>query len=829
MEFESEAGIWAKADATVFRLLMGANRTERRAMAAERTMAAALKRVGVVRRLRAARAAREQDDANRRLDRALKQAWGRPIRVRRLGSDRAAKPGPARRQRALKATPSRRAIRAYAAPLVDARGRVALYFQVKYVGLKSKTWRPGLSASHIGYILRDDALEQGGGSSTSGILSNMGETVEEIAAAWDAIEELEQAYRANATVQYRIVWNLPHDLDPAQRREMVQKFCERTFGQLGLPWVAAIHKPDPKGDERNYHAHIAFSTRPCERTGDHEWEFAQEKVTDLTDPEGLKLMRAVAARRMNNACRAAGKAERYTHLTYAERGIDAVRQAHVGPARMAAHERGESVAVIERNAMVVERNEAAAARDAVAHMADMSERLTALLAKSVDIAARRERIATKIAAIRTIADRCRSLALRRAARPKIKRSQFEILAHRIRVIRAVRPVSRRPDHSLMASLGQTARHIAKALRLRTPDIKQTASIRQHLERIKRAVDRHDAAVRDGRGRALLMNAPVPPYRVQANRILLDASAMAQDDAALVRSMDSESLISALRERRRMDQERAETAAKAEAAAQLADERRRAAERDRQIADACRILRQSSQRPYRWDKSTILPDLEMLPPADRALIVDIGFTEPRLTDALHKRAVDDEAAGLNQMYEAIRSERPHLAEQDGKRIVPLNLLLRFALRAEATCGADSQRELKLIAKEQANEKARIIQHVQAAPEHILNRQGRWTLGDKAPAAIRQLADAWRHDDLMQSILKDRAAAAAADVSTKTPDCSSSARHEPNKNQASANEPMEATPLSGRTGTSQPPPDTSNDKPTPIRPWIGIDRSDRGRGD
>ena len=826
MEFESEAGIWAKADAAVFRLLMGANRTERRAMAAERTMAAAHKRVGIVRRLRAARAAREQDVANRRLDRALERAWGRPIRVRRLGSDRAAKPGRARRKRALKTTPSRRTVRAYVAPLIDARGHAALYFQVKYVGLKSKKWRPGLSASHIGYILRDDALEQSSDCQISGILSNMGETIEEIAAAWDAIEELEQGYRANATVQYRIVWNLPHDLEPAQRREMVQKFCERTFGELGLPWVAAIHKPDPKGDERNYHAHIAFSTRPCERTGDHEWEFAQEKITDLTDPEGLKLMRAVAARRMNNACRAAGKAERYTHLTYAERGIDAVRQAHVGPARMAAHERGESVAVIERNAKVVERNEAAAARDAVAHMADMSERLTALLAKSVEIAAKRERIATKIAAIRTIANRCRSLALRPAVRPKIRGPQFEIMARRIPIISAARPVGRRHDHAVMASLGRTARHIAKALEPRSPDIKTTAAIRQHLDRVKRAVH-HNAAVRDERGKVLVMSAPVPPYRVHANRILLDVSAMAQEDAALVRSMDSISLASALRERRRMDQDRAEAAAKAEAGAQLADERRRAAERDRQITDACRILSQSPRRPYRWDKSTIVPDLEMLPPADRALVVGIGLTEPRLIDALHKRAVDEEATGLHQLYNAIRRERPHLTEQDGKRIVPPNWLLRFALRAEATSGADSQRELNLIAKEQANEKARILHHVKAAPEHILNRQGHWTLGDKAPAAIRQLADAWRHDDFLQSILEGLVSA-SADLSTNTPHYASSVPREPIKNQASDYQ-VESTPVSGRTETNQLPPDTSNDKPTPIRPWIGIDRPGRGRDD
>ena len=763
MEFESEAGIWAKADATVFRLLMGENRTERRATAAERTIVAAHKRVGIVRRLRAARIAREQ-------------AWGRPIRVRHLGSNRAAKPDHAWRRQRLNTAPARRAIRAYAAPLVDARGRVAIYFQVKYLGLKSKKWRPGLSAAHIDYILRDEALEKGTDGQIQNIQSNMGETIEEIAAAWDALEELEQAYRANATVQYRIVWNLPHDLNPAQRGEMVHEFCERTFGRLGLPWVAAIHKPDAKGDQRNYHAHIAFSTRPCERTGNHEWDFALEKVTDLTDPDGLKLMRALAAAHMNKACRAAGKMEKFTHQTYAERGIDAVRQTHVGAARMAAHERGETIAIIEHNAKVVERNEAAVAEQSAAQMISLSKRLTALLAQSVEMGAKRARLAARIAVTRAIGEQCRWLVMRKKAKPQAKRSQFDTLARRIRSISTFRPACRRHENAKLVGIQRAVRLFDQGFKQRTINIERAALIRRHLEQINRAVDIQNTT-RNERGKSLLMHAQVPPYTVDGSRVILNLSAMAQDDAALIRSMDRESLASAVRERQRADRERAEAEAKAKAAAQLSDQKRRTVEHDRQIAAACRILHHSAHRPYRWDGSEILPDLATLPAADRALITDIGFVEPRLKKALHKRAMNDEVADLDHLYEAIRRERPPLVEKNGRRTVTQEWLSRFTLRDEAICGTDAQRELELIAKEQAREKARIISHVQASPEHVLYCGERWTLNEAAPAAIRQLVDAWRHDDLMQALLEDHSNTFSADGPETTPEQSSDQMQHP----------------------------------------------------
>lgn len=402
MMLQTEGGILAEADARVFQMLMSANRTARRLMAADRTIAGAHRRVATIRRIRQARAAREHAKANRDLAKEMArvgQGWGRTFVIRMEPKRASAKSGSTKSLS--RVSNSRRAIRTYAAPLQDKRGRIALYMNIKYRGLKSKGWRPGLAADHIEYITRDAALETAVAANRE-LISNMGETVDEIMACWHALEAVEEGYRANAKVQYRIVWNLPHELDADQRYALVEEFCDRTFGRLGLPYAAAIHRPDIKSDDRNYHAHICFSTRPCERTADHQWSIAEEKVNGLTNKPGLKLVRALGAAHMNRACRAAGISTLFTHLTYAERGIDAERQAHVGPAAMAAHDRGDHVAMIASNATIVDRNENSVARQRVEQQLDATTHLQRLLAEAEETSAIRATIAVRLEAAQVV-------------------------------------------------------------------------------------------------------------------------------------------------------------------------------------------------------------------------------------------------------------------------------------------------------------------------------------------------------------------------------------------------------------------------------------------
>ncbi len=370
----SEGGIWARADARVFKLMMAPGKADRKALAADRTMANAARQVASLRQRAASKAARDFRQADRAVEAEMRQrSWGKPIHVKAKTSRRRQPGGAARAQISKSAKTQKRAFRAYVAPLKDARGRVAITFLTSYQGFKSKNWRSGLSVDHARYILRADALEQPDGP----LISNMGETRHEIADCWRALEEVEKAYRANAKVQMRIIWNLPHELSANQRHEMINRFCEREFARLGLPYVAAIHAPDPDGDQRNYHVHICFSTRPVERLGDHEWLIAQEKMTGLDDAVGLRRLRAVAAAQMNLASRSAGLPNLYTHQSYRDRGLNAVRQTHVGPARTAAYRSGEDVHVVAHNAERVARNEVSVGlqqANAYAHRLDVVAR-----------------------------------------------------------------------------------------------------------------------------------------------------------------------------------------------------------------------------------------------------------------------------------------------------------------------------------------------------------------------------------------------------------------------------------------------------------------------
>jgi hypothetical protein len=604
MLMQTEMGIFAQADAHVFRLLMDVDRTGRRLLAAQRIMERARSRASALRRVRDLRDAREHAAAAREVEREFGDAWGKSIRVRmpRCAVARAPEGSSgagATRGTSMPSQVSKRAIRSYKAPLRDARGRTAVFFRVRYVGLRSKNWRPGICADHVLYILREEAQENCDGAlAAMPILSNMGENVEEVAACWRAIEAMEEGYRANAKVQYRIIWNLPHGLDAQERYELVNKFCERTFGRLGLPWVAAIHKADARGDQRNHHAHVCFSTRPCERLGDHEWDIALEKVNGLTDEYGLKRMRGLAAGHMNVVCQSAGLEVRFTHQTYAERGIDAERQEHVGPQRMAAHERGEAVAVIERNALVLEQNELAAERDAAGREAALTTALTTLLKKRAVLEATMHSLGVTRATVAAISGRARALA--NSARPSALhpalRARLMAIAHKARDFSRLGTVAQAIPADVrtkVADIGHCASGLQESLGVSARHSAGNVSLRDRLSAVEqRLIGGKTRAEGDRRltAGALLLTAPTPPYVVHDRRVVLDLSAMSAEDAKLVRTLDEDALRTALKERFHRDRELAEAQARHE------NERRQAAaHRERQTAETSAALGEEQLR------------------------------------------------------------------------------------------------------------------------------------------------------------------------------------------------------------------------------------------
>lgn len=804
MLLETEEGIWARADATVFRLMMDGGRTERRIQAAERTVAAAFRRVAALRQRRRADAAREQAAANRLLDQELSRAWGHPLHVRMAQADgrESGSAAPSRKMAMLTGV-SKRAIRTYQVPMVDERGRVALFFRVRYVGYKSKTWRAGLPADHALYILREDALERIGDDAIDSLpMSNMGKDAQEIAAGWRALEAVEEGYRANAIVQHRIIWNLPHDLTATERRALVEDFCQRTFGRLGLPWVAAIHTPDAKGDARNHHAHICFSLRPCERTGDYQWSIAQEKVNGLTDPDGLKLMRALAAAHMNRACRAAGRRERFTHQTYKERGIDAQRQAHVGAAAMAAHERGEHVHTIARNAATAESNELAVEKAQAEREVQAHDRLTSLLERQMHVSGMRNHIATVAARATAVARSARAM-IERVRRAKAveqsvaPRSVLKIRNHARAILQRIQ--RRRPLHQpspavrrTAMTLAVTARTIAERIgKVAPPIIPSVAALTLSRRVATIMADRSTSAVlhrklaeqrattaaihqrlvaRDRQhtheqARRLILAAEPKPYRLDQNRLILDLSAMPMAARDIIESLPHDDLGHALRERHRLDQQRAAEQRKAaDTAARRADAERAAeAARRTLVEEACRIMRDAEPRPYRLNGKQVEPDWSVLHPRERDTVTAVGMGDDDLRRALLERVRNDDRADRTAaLLDTIERERRPVPAINGRRQVDARTLAAFGLRDEDVRTEPVQRQLEDIAAQQLGELGMIASYAASHADQLVRGEAGWSLVPTAPAVMRELVEAWRHDDKVQSVLGTLAERAGTDI-------------------------------------------------------------------
>ena len=389
--------------------IMKEGRTARRLLSEGRSAAKAQERSARLRSIKEARDEREYSQQKRKILRELGlqpdgKAWGRVFHVK---VEKAPERNKRKTERTINPTTLRLGIRKYKVAIRDDRGRIAVFVRMRYLGQKSKGYRSGLAADHIKYIFREEGLENPE-IQLDAPMSNVGETVEECAAFWNALEPIEEGYRANSKIQFRMTVALPHFFDAEQRRRVTQQIGDQVFGRVGLGWMAANHLPDAKGSQRNFHPHFAASMRPAERICDHAWAFTEEKLTEPFTPEGLLRMRATIAAIINIECRRAGFDERYTHQSYRNRGIDAVATEHIGPDRMALHDKGDAVGVVERNNARVKVNELSVESQHLSRKLAIQKRLVALTNEAAALA----RNSTKLQGLKSSVKQARDSVFR---------------------------------------------------------------------------------------------------------------------------------------------------------------------------------------------------------------------------------------------------------------------------------------------------------------------------------------------------------------------------------------------------------------------------------
>ncbi|WP_187334922.1 MobA/MobL family protein [Novosphingopyxis iocasae] len=178
-------------------------------------------------------------------------------------------------------------------------------------------------------------------------------------------------------VQYRIEFELPEELSPQQNFELLREFCGEMESRK-IPFVAVMHAPDHHNHDANWHAHIAYYDRPCRKIerSDIEglaekgydtaqlspgmWDFAvtlpvpgrsnrnvsplrQKKVAEVSRTQTWpKKLRVRLAEITNGHLDRAGIQRSVDAGTFADMGIVAVPQEHLGTRTNAAETQGQA-------------------------------------------------------------------------------------------------------------------------------------------------------------------------------------------------------------------------------------------------------------------------------------------------------------------------------------------------------------------------------------------------------------------------------------------------------------------------------------------------------
>lgn len=198
------------------------------------------------------------------------------------------------------------------------------------------------------------------------------ERLHDVAALWQAAEAAET--RSNSRVARELLVPLPHELDAQQRRELVEGIAADIAARYGVAGTACIHLPDAKGDQRNFHAHILFTTRRVDLATGQLAEKTRELDDRKTGPQEIEALVAMAEQRINQALESAQLERRVDFRSLKDRHAEAVASGdEVKAVRLdyapQTHE-GPQVTAIRREA---EQRRALAVRDGLTLAADVED------------------------------------------------------------------------------------------------------------------------------------------------------------------------------------------------------------------------------------------------------------------------------------------------------------------------------------------------------------------------------------------------------------------------------------------------------------------------
>ena len=173
---------------------------------------------------------------------------------------------------------------------------------------------------------------------------------------WNTVEKVERRKDAVLAREFEIAF--PCELNAEQRKQLLDELCQKLVEKYNVVVDAAIHAPhtDSGSDERNYHAHIMFTTRAINEHG----EFASKKYRDFSRDNGTQTVcdwREDFADLCNKHLELAGFDERVDHRSYADQNKHYLEPTvHEGPAVTAMRRNGIDTEISLKNDEIKLRN-----------------------------------------------------------------------------------------------------------------------------------------------------------------------------------------------------------------------------------------------------------------------------------------------------------------------------------------------------------------------------------------------------------------------------------------------------------------------------------------
>ena len=173
---------------------------------------------------------------------------------------------------------------------------------------------------------------------------------------WNQVEKAERRKDALLAREFEIAF--PGELNAEQRKNMLNELCQDLVKKYGVIVDAAIHAPHTGNGshERNYHAHIMFTTRSINEHGD----FSAKKYRDFSRDNGTETVshwRELFAELCNHHLEQNGFDERVDHRSYEDQESDLEATQHEGPQATYLRRRGIFTEISLKNDEIKNRNE----------------------------------------------------------------------------------------------------------------------------------------------------------------------------------------------------------------------------------------------------------------------------------------------------------------------------------------------------------------------------------------------------------------------------------------------------------------------------------------